>query len=104
MISYNIGGIDTDITCTSKGIFHIICTNGSVIPGEIFFSKDATEAAVSPTDTVFTNSASFDSWWQTSNCLTGGGELRFYETNVITHFSILLHMHNKLWYTEQEVP
>ena len=100
---YRIGGIGAGITCTAKGIFHIICSDGSVLPVEMFYSAEATETIVSPTDTVSNNSTDFDSWWQLANCRTGGGELRFYKTNGITRCSIPLRMHNKLWYIDQDV-
>ena len=93
---YQIGGIGSGITCTTKGIFHIVCDVGSMIPVEMFYSNDATETVVSPTDTVFSNSDQFDSWWQISNCHTGGGELRFYKTNGITKCSTPLIMRNRL--------
>ena len=57
---YKIGGIGDGITCTAKGIFHFICTDGSVLPITMFYSKEATETVVSPTDTVFSNADAFD--------------------------------------------
>ena len=59
---YQIGGIGAGITCTAKGIFHIICSNGSIVPVEMFYSREAIETIVSPTDTVYNNSTDFDSW------------------------------------------
>ena len=69
----------------------------------MFYSKEATETVVSPTDTVFSNADSFDSWCQMANCATGNGELRFYKTNGITRCSVPLVMHNKLWFFEQDI-
>ena len=68
----------------------------------MFFAADSTETVVSPTDAVFSNVDQFDSWWQVSNCKTGGGELRFYKTNGITKCSIALIMRNRLWYFDQD--
>ena len=99
---YSIGGIGSGITCTAKGIFHIVCDDGSVIPVEMFYAKNATETVVYPSDTVFSNAKKFDSWWQVENCNTGGGELWFYKTDGITKCSIPLIMRNRLWYFDQD--
>ena len=99
---YKISGIGSGIACTAKGIFNIVCDDGSIIPVEMFYSAAATETVVSPTDTVFSNSDQFDSWWQISNCQTGGGELRFYKTDGITRCCVPLRMRNRLWYFDQD--
>ena len=39
---YKIGGIGGGITCTAKGVFHLICTDGSVLPITMHYSKEAT--------------------------------------------------------------
>ena len=39
---YSIGGIGKGITCTKKGLFHLICDDGSVLPVSMFYSKEAT--------------------------------------------------------------
>ena len=101
--SYRIGGIDDGIICTGKGIFHLLCDDGSIIPITMFFSADATETVISPTDAVFSNSDSFDSWWQMADCKTGAGNLRFYKSDEITIASVPLVMRNKLWYLEQDI-
>ena len=59
---YKIDGISDRIVCTGKGIFHIICEDGSVLPVTILYSKEATETVVSPKDTVFSNANTYDSW------------------------------------------
>ena len=69
----------------------------------MFYAANAAETVVSPTDTVFSNTDQFDSWWQVSNCKTGGGELRFYNTNGIKKCSTPLIMRNRLWYFDQDM-
>ena len=69
----------------------------------MYFSKEATETVISPTDTVFSNADAYDSWWQIANCATGEGELRLYRSNGITRFSVPLVMRNQLWYVEQDI-
>ena len=94
---YKIDGIGNGIVCTGKGIFHLICDEASIIPITMFFSSDATKTVISPTDAVFSNFNSFDSWWQMDDCKTGTGNLRFYKYNEITIASIPLVMRNRLW-------
>ena len=100
---YRIGGIGRGITCTKKGIFHLVCDDGSILPVSIFYSAEATDTVLSPTDIVFCNADTYDSWWQLSNCTKGKGELRFYKTNTITRATISITMINKLWYIEQDI-
>ena len=100
---YTIGGIGDGIICTGKGIFHPVCDDASVIPITMFYSADSTETVVSPTDAVFSNRQSYDSWWQIANCATGSGELRFDKSNKITIANMPLVMHNRLWYLEQDI-
>ena len=100
---YNIGGIRAGIVCTGKVIFHLICDNNSIIPITMFFSTDATETVISPTDAVFSNSYYFDSWWQMADYTTGTGNLWFYSSNEITIASVPLIVCNRLWYLEQDI-
>jgi len=69
----------------------------------MFFSLYATETIISPTDAVFSNSDSFDSWWQMADCETGTGNLRFYKSNKITIATVPLVMRDRLWYLEQDI-
>ena len=59
---YKIGAISGGITCTRKGLFHLECTDGSVIPVQMYYAADATETVVSPTDIVFANNDRYDTW------------------------------------------
>ena len=56
----HIDGMSNSITCTGKGIFPLVCSDGSTILIEIFYSKDATSTVISPTDIVF-STPDFDS-------------------------------------------
>ena len=77
---YTIGSIGEGITCTNSGLFHLICDDVSVLPVSMLNSKEATETVISPTDIVFCNADTYDSWWQLSNCIQGTGDLIFYKT------------------------
>ena len=46
--TYKIGGIGDSILCTGKGIFHLICEDGSIIPITIFHCAEATEQSFHP--------------------------------------------------------
>ena len=93
---YNIGGIGSGIICTGKGISHLICNDDSVIPITIFFSADATETVISRIDAVFSNSTSFDSWWQMTDCTAGTGNLCVYKLDESTIATIPLVIRNRL--------
>ena len=60
---YVIGGIGDGIKCTAKGVFHLLCDDGSVLPVTMYYSPMAIETVVSPTDIVFSNTNKYDSWW-----------------------------------------
>ena len=60
---YSIGGIGDGIKHTAKGVFHLLCDDGSVFPVTMCYSPMATEAVVSPTGIVFRNTNKYDSWW-----------------------------------------
>ena len=89
--------------CTKKGLFHLICNDGSVLPVSMFYSKEATERVLSPTDIVFCSADVYDSWWLLFNGLKGTGELRFYKSSKINRAILQITMRNKLWYTDQNV-
>ena len=57
---HHMGGIGKGIKCTGKGLFPLVCTDGSTILIEMFYSEEATCTVISPTDMVF-NSPDFDS-------------------------------------------
>ena len=98
---YTIGGIAGGLTCTRKGLFHLECLDGSIIPVSMYYSADATETVVSPTDIVFANSDKYDTWWQVSNCREGTGELRFQTTEGLRSATVPLEMRNRLWFIRQ---
>jgi len=100
---YTIGSIGAGITCTKKSLFHLICDNGYVLSVSMFYAAEATETVLSPTDIFFFNADQYNSWRQIANCTKCTGELRFYKTNEITRASILIIMHNKLWYIDQDL-
>jgi len=58
---YTIGDIGDGIKCTKKGLFHLICDDGSVLPVSMFYSNKSTETAVSPTDIAFCNTDVYNS-------------------------------------------
>ena len=60
---YVICGIGDGIKCTAKGVFHLLCDDGSVLPVTMYYSPMAIETVVSPTDIVFSNTNKYDSWW-----------------------------------------
>ena len=100
---YKIGGIGKCIVYTGKGNFHFICDNDSAIPITIFSPPHTTVTVIYPTDAVFSNSDSFDSWWKMADCATGTGNIRFYKSHEITIATVPLVTWNRLWYLEQDI-
>ena len=100
---YSIGGIGDGINCTKKGIFYLQCDNNEVLPVQMYFSPQATETVVSPTDTVTSHFDKFDSWHQLNNVKQGTGHLRFSSESGFQHMNVPLKMTNKLWYINQPI-
>ena len=102
IINYSIGGIGDGIVCTAKGVFHLICDDGSVLPNQMYYSPMATETVISPTDIVFSNANKYDSCWQCNNCKSEQEPLWFYNSNGITTSTVPPRMHNKIWFVLQD--
>ena len=75
---YHIGGIGKYMKCTNWGIFYMQCRGGDVIPVKMYFSPEAKETIVLPTDTVTSPLDKFDSWQQTGNVTDGTGSIQFF--------------------------
>ena len=50
-----IGGIGSGIKCTHRGIYKLLSDDDTILNVEMFYSKEATETVISPTDIVMTN-------------------------------------------------
>ena len=87
--------------CTHKGLFHLECTNGSVLAVSMYFTADAKETVISPTDIVLGPGSSFDMWWQVGECRNGTGTLPFSSMDGLHNAEVRLRMKNKLWYVTQ---
>ena len=66
----------------------------------MFYSPEATETLVSPTDIVTSSNGLYTSWTHISHCNTGRGSLEFWSWTGIIHHCIPLVMKNCLWYFE----
>ena len=73
----------------------MISDDDTILNVEMFYSKQATETVISPTDIVMTNNM-FNSWCQTANCSAKTGNLKFYSTEQKLQCNISLVMINKL--------
>ena len=98
---YKISGIAGNIICTGKGLFPLMCTDGSSLLVEMHYSADASCTVISPTDVVVKNDK-YDSWWQVSYVSNGFGHLRFYSSSSINNCIVPLVMRNHLWFVEQD--
>ena len=95
---YYIGGIGKGIRCSKRDIFFIQCNNGKKLPVHMFYSSEAKETVVSPTDTVTSHTHKFDNRQETCNVEKGIGSVRFYLESGIESKTIELQMSKKQWY------
>ena len=61
---YYIGGIGSGIKCTTMVIYHLHYKKGNLLPVHMYFTEDANETVLLPTDIVTTHEGTFDSWLQ----------------------------------------
>ena len=85
---HRIGGIGHGIKCTKKGWYDLISTNNEVLTVPMFYSSQATETVVSPTDVVNTYGKVYDSVLQNFDLKDGDGHLIFYKKDPNRSFQV----------------
>jgi hypothetical protein len=63
-----------------------------------YFSPQATETIISPTDVVLNEQQSFNAWSQYSNIDSGIGYIKFHHRDTNTTTTYTFHGKNGLWY------
>jgi hypothetical protein len=105
--SYPIYGVnkeDVALNCVGHGYLPWIADNGDVLYIPTFYSPDAAETIISPTDVVLSHNHIFCAWAQFSHCTTGQGHVTFYRTEGTNHTTYPLTMRNGLWYHDAPAP
>jgi dUTP pyrophosphatase len=86
------------LQCIGRGYLPWIAENGDTLYIPMFYSPEAAETIISPTDVVMSHNHLFCAWAQFSHCATGQGHVTFYRSEGTNHTTYPLFMRNGLWY------
>ena len=95
---YGVNKDDVALQCVGRGYLPWVAENGDTLYVPMFYSPDAAETIISPTDVVMSHHHLFCAWAQFSHCTTGQGHVTFYRTEGTNHTTYPLSMRNGLWY------
>jgi hypothetical protein len=77
-----MAGVAADVNalvCTGVGYLPLQADDGTMVLVKCYYSPDAAEAIISPTDVIVNNASDFtDAWSQYSNIDTGQGYIEFH--------------------------
>jgi hypothetical protein len=99
--SYNIHGINKDdiaLQCTDKGYLHWTSNNGDILYIPCYYSPEASETIMSPTDVLLSHKHLYTGWAQFAHIQTERGHITFYRIEGIHYTTYKLRMVNALWY------
>jgi hypothetical protein len=103
---YPMSGVSSDgpaLVCTGVGFFPWRADNGEIVLVKCFYSEQAADTILSPTDIVVNNIANFDGWGQHSNLDDGAGYVEFYRRNTAGSLRYTLHSSHGLWYYHNNI-
>ena len=86
-----IGGIGSGIKCTNKGWYDIIAMDNTTISVPMFYSPNANDTVISPTNIVNTYQDQYDSVLQNFDVSGNKGSLVFYKKDENVNFDINPH-------------
>ena len=86
------------LVCTGMGYLPWQADDTSVVLVKCYYSSDAAETIVSPTDIVINNFSDFKAWSQHSDLETKKGYIEFHHRHVQPSVKFTLTMNNGLWY------
>lgn len=95
---YGVNKDDVALQCIGRGYLPWIAENGDTLYKPMFYSPEAAETIISPTDVVMSHNHLFCAWAQFSHCATGQGHVTFYRSEGTNHTTYPLFMQNGLWY------
>ena len=98
---YPMSGVaagEAALVCTGLGYFPWQADNGEIVLVKCYFSNQAADTIISPTDIVINNLSDFMAWSQYSNIETGKGYLQFYRKTAKPPLTFSLSSANGLWY------
>ena len=98
---FPLGGIQDGqpaIYCTGKGYIPWVSEEQHILLIPCYYSSQAAETIISPTDIVQQNIKDYHGWGQQVNVDTGKGKITLYHRDGITHANFNLQMKQGLWY------
>jgi hypothetical protein len=98
---YPMAGVAVDINalvCTGVGYLPWQADDGTMVLVKCYYSPNAAEAIISPTDVIVNNASDFTAWSQYSNIDTGQGYIEFHCRNSYKKIIFTLSSQNGLWY------
>lgn len=99
--AYPIYGVNKDdiaLQCVGRGYLPWVADNGDTVYIPMFYSHEAAETIISPTDVIMAHNQLYCAWAQFSHCTSGQGHVTFYRTDGTNHTTYSLRMRNELWY------
>ena len=105
--AYNIYGVGKDevaVQCTGKGFLPWQSENGDILYIPCYYSEQAADTIISPTDVVLSHKHLYSGWAQFAHVNTGRGHITFYRIDGTNHTSYPLHMDNGLWFHDNIFP
>mmetsp|Transcript_29198 Transcript_29198/g.41777 ORF Transcript_29198/g.41777 Transcript_29198/m.41777 type:complete len:656 (+) Transcript_29198:922-2889(+) len=103
---YPMSGVSSEgpaLVCTGVGYFPWRADNGEIVLVKCFYSEQAADTIISPTDIVVNNITNFDGWGQHSNLDDGTGYVEFYRRNGVGSLRYTLHPSNGLWFYQNNI-
>ena len=103
---YPMSGVSSEgpaLICTGVGFFPWHADDGNIVLVKCYYSEQAKDTIISPTDIVVNNITNFDGWGQHSNLDDGTGYVEFYRRNGEGRLRYTLHSSNGLWFYQNHI-
>jgi dUTP pyrophosphatase len=101
-----MAGVSSDgpaLVCTGVGYLPWQADNGQTVLVKCYYSIDAADTIISPTDIVINNISNYKGWGQYSNLDTSTGYIEFYGRDDIGNLRFTLLASNGLWFHQSTV-
>jgi hypothetical protein len=103
---YPMAGVSSDgpaLICTGVGYLPWQADTGTIVLVKCYYSSDAADTIISPTDIVVNNISNYKGWGQYSNLDTATGYVEFYGRDGIENLRFTLTASNGLWFYQNNV-